>query len=145
MRETGVQNEADVIYSLAASKKKSLGPNSILGMGLITCWAEMTLWMERDMSKRHLSWCQQRTKQKLQKKSGQHPIPKSPECTSSKLWIINELSETLRTGWAGQSLVCKFIWKYVEAKVLKVCSQDFSHFVIIKSMATINRLNQTFL
>lgn len=37
MRETGVQNEADVIYSLAASKMKSLGPNSILGMGLITC------------------------------------------------------------------------------------------------------------
>ncbi|ROL52248.1 hypothetical protein DPX16_4798 [Anabarilius grahami] len=32
MRETGVRNEADVIYLLAASKTKSLGPNSILGI-----------------------------------------------------------------------------------------------------------------
>lgn len=32
MRETGVRNEADVIYLIAASKTKSLGPNSILGM-----------------------------------------------------------------------------------------------------------------
>lgn len=37
MRETGAQNEADVIYLLAASKTKSLGPYAILGMGLITC------------------------------------------------------------------------------------------------------------
>lgn len=90
------------------------GPKLYTQHSLITCWGEMTLWMERDMYFSEKKPVLMSAEEKKQKKNGQHSIPKSSECTSSKLWIINDLSETFRTSLAGQSLVHKFLWKYVE-------------------------------